>query len=552
VLVVELTQPAETKERSVSIAIRDSNGYALDGALVVVRMGEDLLYRARTGSDGMVLFQPWDEERGPFQVDAVAFGHYAASAPEVAPGASITLNLLPRSIVSGRVEGPNRERARVKLLLESETYETGVDAQGRFAFHDLDAGTATLTAEVPQYGSDSETFYLPQSTQKHVPLRIRNRDRVLVLGDIGFWPGAGDAWINGQKIAVSPTGSFEFGGGVVGLNEILVDAPGKALLFERFEVKPGGLDRFRVRLQNDAEIRGRVRDRERNTPIRGAQVRLGVNFEDPRNDRVPHFPVERVPRTVTDDDGRFRIARLDPRLIYLVSVVAGGYGQYFHDAVPGTGFLGVELPPGPVLLGKVKGFGGVPRDARVTVEPLEEKPRRIRFNVEEWNVARGARDSNGVYSVSGLLPGLHRIRVDAPGFGAVETVVKLEPDFRHRFDFRVRAGARIDEEETELLKRLPPAVIDPEEGLPPSDLTSITFDTSLPDGSPAFTAVRVQFFDGDMEFTAPVEKTEPRFEIVGLPEATYRLILSHPSLRKPILRDGIVLERGKPRTVELR
>lgn len=551
-LILELIRPAETPDRAVRIRVEDSAGTPLQGALVVVRWRGGILYRERTRADGLVLFQPWDDEKGPFRVDAVAVGYYAASAPEAAAGASITLSLLPKSIVSGRVEGPNREQAIVRLLLDGETLQVRVDGEGRFAFYDLDAGTVTLQAEVPHYGSDSETFYLPQSTQKHVPLRVKNRDKALLLGEISFWPGSGSVWVNGQPVEVLPSGSFEFGGGVQGLNEILIDAPGKALFLERFEMRDGKSDRLRFRLQRDAEIRGRVRDREKRTAIRGAQVRLGVNFEDPRNDRVPYFPAERVPAAVSDDDGRFRIERLDPRLIYLLSVVAPGYGGYLEDAVPGGGFEDVPLPPGPLLSGRVRGIGGIPRNAVVTVEPLEEQPRRIRFNAPDWNVMRGGRDDHGTYNVSGLLPGLHRVRVDAPGFGALETVLNFSEDLPARVDFRVRAGSAPDEEESELLQRLPPEVIDPDEGLPPSDVTTLILDTTRADGSAAFRAVRVQFFDGESEFTSPIEKSEPRFEVTGLPEATYRAILTHPTLRKPVVRDQLVLKRGEPLLVELR
>jgi hypothetical protein len=95
-------------------------------------------------------------------------------------------------------------------------------------------------------------------------------------------------------------------------------------------------------------------------------------------------------------------------------------------------------------------------------------------------------------------------------------------------------------------------VIDADEGLPPSDVTTLIVDTSRADGTPAFRAVRVQFYDGESEFTSPIEKSEPRFDVTGLPEATYRAILTHPTLKKPIVRDRLVLKRGEPLLVELR
>ena len=40
--------------------------------------------------------------------------------------------------------------------------------------------------------------------------------------------------------------------------------------------------------------------------------------------------------------------------------------------------------------------------------------------------------------------------------------------------------------------------------------------------------------------------------IVGLAEANYRAILQHGSLKKPMVREGILLRRGKPYRIEMR
>jgi hypothetical protein len=64
--------------------------------------------------------------------------------------------------------------------------------------------------------------------------------------------------------------------------------------------------------------------------------------------------------------------------------------------------------------------------------------------------------------------------------------------------------------------------------------------------------VRVRFFDKELEFAPPMEFDDAQIDLVGLPEATYRAILSHPSLVRPIVRDHIVLRRGYPVEVEMR
>jgi hypothetical protein len=64
--------------------------------------------------------------------------------------------------------------------------------------------------------------------------------------------------------------------------------------------------------------------------------------------------------------------------------------------------------------------------------------------------------------------------------------------------------------------------------------------------------VKVRFFEGDLEFAAPVEHFEEEFDLVGLPEATYRAVLTHPTLARPLVVEPIVLRRGEPVALELR
>jgi hypothetical protein len=79
----------------------------------------------------------------------------------------------------------------------------------------------------------------------------------------------------------------------------------------------------------------------------------------------------------------------------------------------------------------------------------------------------------------------------------------------------------------------------------------LTVDTRRPQAKP-FPGVRIRFFEGDLEFTAPVEYFEEEFDLVGLPEATYRAVLTHPTLSKPMVIEPIVLRRGEPFTLEFR
>jgi hypothetical protein len=288
-----------------------------------------------------------------------------------------------------------------------------------------------------------------------------------------------------------------------------------------------------------------------NESIAGAEVRIGFDRGNPRNDRVPLFPIDRVPLVTTDSDGRFEVARLDKRLIYLLSVVAPGYGQFLGEVVPDGGHVTVKMPEGPFLFGRLRGLGGTPEHAVVTAVPLEGMPLGRLFNKEGWDHVRTERDRKGFYGLSGLLPGPYLMRVDAEGFGSIETVIDLREGERVRMDLRVRRGIEVDRDEQALLRRLPPAEAE-EGGVPGPGATYLKIDARRRAHEKQFPGLRVRFFDGAEEMWPPMESVEPRIDIVGLPEASYRAILSHPALPRPIVKDGIVLRRGYPIEVEMR
>jgi hypothetical protein len=304
-------------------------------------------------------------------------------------------------------------------------------------------------------------------------------------------------------------------------------------------------------LDREGKIRGRVRRMHANDPVPGAEVRIGFDRGDPENDRVPLFPIDRVPVVTTDRDGRFEITRLDKRLTYLLSIVAPGYGQFFGSVLPDGGHLTVRMPEGPFVFGRLRGQGGTPDNAVVSATPLEGLPIGRLFNKPGWNYARAERDQQGFYGLSGLLPGPYLVRVDAPGFGSIETVMDLHEDERIRLDLRVRRGIEVDRDEEALLRRLPPIEFEGE-GAPGPGATLLKIDARRPAHERQFPGVRVRFFDGEQEFAPPMEFSDPQVDLLGLPEATYRAILTHPALARPIVRDNIVVARGTPIEVEMR
>lgn len=550
-LILELMPPADPVDRTVHVRVMDSHGAPVARALVVVREGTEILFRARTDGAGLAEFPPYAEEEGPFRIDALAHGFVPGQAPSVAAGADIDVILEYRPIVHGLVRGAEGRKGVVKLYQGTDERSVALAADGTFYFEELDPGQTVVQAEVDAYGADTETFFLEGGTKRYVSMRIRTNNAATIQGTVEGWPGSGSMTINGLPVAVRPSGNYTFEHAIIGLNEALIDAPGKALLRERFTVKTLQMSFYPFHLKRDGTVRGRVRRMFTNESVQGAEVRIGFDRGDPVNDRVPLFPIDLVPVVTTDRDGRFEVTRLDKRLTYLISIVAQGYGQYFASVLPDGGHLTVKMPEGPFVFGRLRGQGGTPDEAVVTATPLEGLPLGRLFNKPGWNFARAERDRKGFYGLSGLLPGPYLVRVDAPGFGSIETVMDLHEDERIRLDLRVRRGIEVDRDEEALLRRLPPVEFEGE-GAPGAGATLLKIDARRPAHEPQLPGLRVRFFDGEKEFAPPMDFDDAQIDLVGLPEATYRAILTHPALARPILRDNIVVRRGFPLEVEMR
>lgn len=550
-LVLELMPPADPVDRTVHVRVMDTAGNPVGRALVVVREGTEILFRARSDGAGLAEFPPYAEEEGPFRIDAIAHGFVTGHAPAVAAGADVDLVLEYRPIVEGKVRGAEGRKGVVRLFQGPEERSAALAPDGTFVFEDLDPGETVVQAEVDVYGVDTESFFLEGGTRRYVSLRIKSNNAATIQGTVEGWPGSGTMTINGLPVAVRPSGNYTFPHAIIGLNEVLIDAPGKALLRERFTVKTLQMSYYPFSLKREGTIRGRARKMFSNEPVPGAEVRVGFDRGDPANDRVPLFPIDRVPVVTTDRDGRFEIERLDKRLTYLVSIVAPGYGQYFGSALPDGGHLTVKMPEGPFVFGRLRGAGGTPAEAVVSATPLEGLPIGRLFNKPGWNHVRSERDRQGFYGLSGLLPGPYLVRVDAPGFGSVETVMDLHEGERIRLDLRVRRGIEVDRDEEALLRRLPPVEFDGE-GAPGDSATLLKIDARRPAHEQQFPGLRVRFFDGEKEFAPPMDFDDPQIDLLGLPEATYRAILTHPALARPVVRDNIVIRRGSPVEVEMR
>ncbi|MFQ5843374.1 MAG: hypothetical protein ACE5JG_00120 [Planctomycetota bacterium] len=550
-LVLELVRPAEEPDRRVILSVTDRVDTPLAGVLIVVRDQGAVVYRTRTDAAGRAEFVPYQTERGPFEVDALAFGYEPGSAAGVLPGADVTIALDLTPSVEGEVTGPVRGRGFVELITPYGTFREPIRADGTFLFTDLEEGEAVLRAQHPPYVSKEQPIVLRRGQRRYVRLRLRGGRRIRLRGEIHGWPGRGQVRINGVPVAVPRTGKFIFDEAVPGaVNEIEIDAERRALVRERFNVAGGWpWAEVEFRLRGERKIRGRLVSAANRRPLAGQEILLGVNFGDPRNDRVPDFPIALVPVVRTDRNGRFEIGRLDPRLIYLVSATAPGHARFLHDAVP-SGFLTIRLATGPYVAGTLRGRGGVPRAAVVHAFPMDPRPKGYFFNRRDWNASEAVRDRRGYYRLDGLLAGNYHIVASAPGWGAMETTVYLGESQGVRLDFRLRRSG-VSEGERALLERLPPSAYDPEIDVPPDDFTTLEADLTRPMNEAPFPSIRVEFFYDGLEFQTPLHFDRPTFTLTGLPEGVYRAVLTHATLRIPAVFERLTLERGKVARLEL-
>jgi len=554
-LVLELLRPKEDEDRRVIVTVTDEQGLAVEGALVVVRMGRSIAFHDRTPREGAVAFDPYEDETGPFRIDALADHFAPGHAPEVMPGADVSIVLRLQPWVEGRVDAPSEGHGVVTMYTGRGRRTTAIKDDGTFYFEDVDPGWVSVVAEVDPYGADSERFYLRAGTRQYVRLKVRPRNRVKIFGEIMGWKRDGKAWMNNVPLGVNAKGRYEFERGVYGTNEILLDVPGKAPFQARFEVAGRKAQKHDFKLENDAEISGHVAAADTRQRLEGAEVRVGIDLDHPLNEGIGHFPIRFVPVVYTDEKGRFTVKRLKAGVLYTVSVVKHPYAQWLGN-IPAKNFdeNRILLPAEPYLFGRLKGLGGIPDGAKVTAYRLLEEPDGRQFNVERWDKATSGRDRKGFYGLGGLLPDVYVVRAEAPGYGAVETIVDLREPGRERMDLRIRKGDFESSTDTELLRRLPPVVETGEEFGAGSraDVTVLTIDVTRERHEIPLPGVIVRFFEGELEFTAPMAFDEDRFDLLRLPEATYRAVLSHPLLDKPVIRDGIRLRRGEPMTVSFR
>ena len=118
-----------------------------------------------------------------------------------------------------------------------------------------------------------------------------------------------------------------------------------------------------------------------------------------------------------------------------------------------------------------------------------------------------------------------------------------------RVDLRMRRNENLEDADAHLLRRLPPVINTDPADLPLSEVTTLYVDARRPEHEKQLPSIVVSFWEASEEFAPRMEFNEHEFELVGLPEGSYRAILTHPLLKKPVIIDRFEVTRAV--TVEI-
>ena len=104
---------------AVSLAMPVQAERVLEEVLVVVRSGGSVIYRERTAENGAIEFEPYDDEEGPFRIDALAPYYSPSDALDVKPGADVALVLEAQRWIEGTVAAPALGQGIVTLYTDA-------------------------------------------------------------------------------------------------------------------------------------------------------------------------------------------------------------------------------------------------------------------------------------------------------------------------------------------------------------------------------------------------------------------------------------------------
>jgi RNA polymerase sigma-70 factor (ECF subfamily) len=238
--------------------------------------------------------------------------------------------------------------------------------------------------------------------------RIRRAER----SSLAFSSAIGS---QGALVFSDPLGRFLYDGLRPGRYELRVQARGFEPLVRDLDLEPGEEREVAVALERAAEVSGRVIDAATGGPVRWAEIHISGDLEKLNSSSFSS--------TLSDEDGRFRIAGLAPG-DYAAS--AGHPFFRFDDKewprfkVPGDGGdLEIRMRPAGRIEGVLRGMrsgsrGGVKTHYSFSlVKPGEAAPR--------WQPSRSV-DPDGGFKIDSVLPGRYELVLKVQDFREGRTI----------------------------------------------------------------------------------------------------------------------------------
>ncbi len=335
---------------------------------------------------------------------------------------------------------------------------TRSDAQGRYTFDTVASGPMfMLVAKADGFSSSMESAFTGATLPSLVAGETLERDlelerggrivgRVTRLDDGEPIAGASvDAiasneamWAGAPSATTDADGRYELTGLGRGVYSVDVRAPGYAEALGEGSVPitdRGEQGEINVSLSGAARLVGVVVDAD-GEPVAGAKVYARSEKPDAeaprvggrrRGDPMQRFREQFTPRvTMTDEEGRFALEGLAPRLAWKAAVKAEGFveteSERVRMGVGDTREVRVVVLVGGALDGRVVNEDGQPvAGARVRYGRLDDELAR-RVNLTNWEVI-GLLEPNvvttrddGTFRLTQLQPGLQVIQVEAEGY----------------------------------------------------------------------------------------------------------------------------------------
>lgn len=344
---------------------------------------------------------------------------------ELKPGASVNGRVLDNggngvagTLVSLRIEHDYRAGGDPQLWNTADMFpRSRTDAEGRFRFEGLAAGTWSAEVKRGADGAKLDQIELAPGTERDIELLLHARDRLTVIVTTDVGDTVANAQIRVESAGERLPGGYGQTDGS-GRSEmditpgpVTVKVSHRELRDESREVElESGDNELRFELRPGAEISGTVRSYD-GAPLALATVAARTEYS---------FGAEsHRTNTVSDQNGAFRVTGLEPRR-YIITARSPGYADGGPEEPIEIGddsidTIEIVLEPEASIVGAVTGL---------SMSDLT----RVRVYTRKGPRSRDATtDTEGNFSVQGIGPGTWDVRaVKGDWERTVERTVTIE------------------------------------------------------------------------------------------------------------------------------